>query len=687
MKLKRGISLLLAGMMALSLTALPALAAEGQIAAPTRQEMAQSAIETAAQYGGATSIQYALWEGGEITLSGNAGVYSKTENRALTGDILYGVGSVSKTYTAAAVLQLAEAGKLGLDDKVAALLPGFTMADARYKDITVRMLLDHSSGLMGDSTNSAFLFQDTDQQAADQLLERLSAQRLKADPGAYSVYCNDGFTLAELVVEAVSGRQFEDYLRENILVPAGLSDTLTPQDAFDSARLAKTYATAEDTRALPADTLGIVGTGGIYATASDLAAFGGALCSPGLLGQASLDKMGTNWASRGIWPEDSGDDQLNYGLGWDSVSYYPFGRSGIQALVKGGDTLQYHAGLVVLPEYDLAVAVLSSGGVSTYNQAAGVRILMDALSEQGVEVAQPTELPQAEAAQTPAAVREYAGTYGSLQTVLTASFDEAGNLLLTPAALVGGEAQTYAYQSDGSFRDETGTVLFRFVTETNGRAYLYQRAYTPLPGLATLGTASYALERLEPNAVSAGALAAWAARSTKWYFIVNEKYTSQLYAASSLITGMGILPEAPGYVGNHRIVDEARAEQYLSLPGTGARNGSDFRVYEENGVEYLDIGSYLCMESSAAPAIWCGQGAYSTIQADGYARWYQAGDLAGRLLRVTVPENGSFAVYDQNGAAVASSWTWGDTAAVLPENGYIVFAGEPGARFYLAADM
>ena len=92
-------SLLTAGALALSLVTLPAGAAE---AAPALEETAQAAAQAALTAGGAQSIQYALWQDGEIILTGHAGNYSRTENRALTDDILYGVGSVSKTYTAAA---------------------------------------------------------------------------------------------------------------------------------------------------------------------------------------------------------------------------------------------------------------------------------------------------------------------------------------------------------------------------------------------------------------------------------------------------------------------------------------------------------------------------------------------------------------------------------------------------------
>lgn len=650
----------------------------------TRAEAARHAAELAMEYGGADSIQYALWEDGGITLSGHAGVYSRTENRALTDEILYGIGSVSKTYTAAAVLKLAEEGRLDLDEPVTTYLPAFRMADARYRDITVRMLLDHSAGLMGDTTRDAFLFDDTDDAAASELLERLSAQRLKADPGEYCVYSNDGYTLAELVVEAVSGMGYMDYVRHALLTPAGLTDTYAPGEDFDTGRLAKTYLSAGDPRALPQDTIGIVGTGGIYATARALASFGGALCGEKLLSRNSLELMNTNWAQRGLWPDGSEDDVQAYGLGWDSVNMFPFRQSGVQALVKGGDTLRYHAALVVLPEHDKAVAVLSSGGSSLYNQLAGARILIDALAEDGVAVDETAALPQAERAEMPEALREYAGTYATLGLISSLSFGEDGALTVTPAAVLGGAAQTFYYYSDGTFRDEGNTALMSFVTEENGRDYLFQRVYVDVPGLTVMGNANYAMERLEPDtAASEEALSAWAERSDNLYVILNEKYTSQVYL-SGPFTGAVVVEEAPGYASLDRIVDPYHAEQYLRLPGSGSRNAADYAVEVADGVEYLRVGDYLCMDAAALPDLYAGAGAYSTVQADGLARWYQVGELAGETLQVEVPETGGFWVYDAAGAATASSVAYGDDSAVLPEGGWIVFAGEPGARFDLS---
>lgn len=236
-------------------------------------EVNSQVADSVLQLGESTSLQYALIDGDSVKVSGHAGVYSKTENRALTNENMYGIGSVSKIYTTAAVMKLVESGKLSLDTPVIKYLPEFKMADPRYKTITVRMLLNHSSGLWGSSLGSGFLFEDSSSTAKDELLDRLQNQKLKADPGAYSVYCNDGFTLAEILVEKISGKDFTSFLHENFTEPLGLNHTFSPQDNFDTSLLAKTYHAGRES-ALPNETTGVIGTGGIYASAEDLALFG-----------------------------------------------------------------------------------------------------------------------------------------------------------------------------------------------------------------------------------------------------------------------------------------------------------------------------------------------------------------------------------------------------------------------------
>ena len=677
-------ALVLAFLLAMSLAA-PAAAAETETTAADLQTLADTVADYAAQYGGAQSLQYALWQDGEIVLTGEAGTFSRSENRLMTGDELYGIGSVSKIYTTVAVMQLVEDGKVSLDAPVTRYLPDFTMADQRYRDITVRMLLNHSSGILGTGLSDAMLFGEASTKAHDTLLEKLSTQRLAADPGAFSVYCNDGFTLAELVVEAVSGMDFMDYVDENILAPLDLDRTFAPGGDFDTGDLAPIYS-GTDPRALPADCLNAIGAGGIYATASDLASFGGALTGTELLRESSLDAMAAPEYDRGIWPDSGEPDSLAYGLGWDNMAWYPFCQSDIQALVKGGDTLYYHAGLVVLPEYDMAAAVVSSGGVSTYNQLAANQILIAALAEDGVTVDETVAaLPAAEPAEMPAEQMENAGYYGTTSLQYQVEISADGTMTLSylnyPTTM---PAQTFTYYSDGSFRDEAGTVLISFVEESNGQTYLYQQGTGALPGLGALPTANYAAVKLPENPLSPEVAAAWESISTMSILPMNEAYNSQTYLALADAAVTETPKEVPGYAGASRIVDETTARSEIQVPGVGSRDGVDYQLEDRDGVLWINTKGSLYMDAAGAPTLFTGSGAsYSTIQDDGYARWYQVGAAAGKTMTVQVPANAGFWVYDAAGQVVASSVLWGDTVVTLPEGGLIAFAGDPGARFHL----
>lgn len=677
---KRGSALLLALMLSLSLS----VSAMAEETVASLEETAQSAAQGALTYGGADSVQYALWQDGKVVLTGSCGSYSRTENRALTDDILYGIGSVSKIYTTVAVMQLAEAGRVSLDAPVTRYLKDFKMADERYRQITVRMLLNHSSGLMGSHFENAMLFGDADPVAADSLLEQLSTQRLKADPGAYSVYCNDGFTLAELVVEAVTGMEFMDYVRTRILKPAGLENTFAPGDTFDTGRLAKTYRGA-DTRALPQDCLNLVGTGGIYATASDLAAFGGALIGTKLLRQSSLNAMAAPEYDRGIWPDTDAPDALRYGLGWDAVEWLPFSQSGIQALVKGGDTLRYHAGLVVIPEYHMAAAVLSSGGASTYNEMTAAQMLAAALKARGVVLDESLPLlPEAAPAAMPAELTENAGYYGSTAAQYRVDVTDDGTLTMRVLTMPSVPAQAFTYCDDGTFRDTTGQAALRFVKEANGQLYLYQQAVGLLPGLGMMPTANYAAVKLPENDITPEVQAAWDRYLSTSFLPMGEKYSSQTYLALADSTAQETAELVPGYVGASRIVDSTSALYELQIPGANGRDGQDIHVYEQSGTTWMDVNGALYMSAEGAPVLYTGPDSYSTVQENGYARWYRVGGNAGKSMTIRVPEDAGFWVYDTDGQVTASSVLWGDTRAELPQDGFVVFAGDPGARFHLS---
>lgn len=330
---------------------IPALAEESQTTEPiepteeatTPQEemslsdMAKSKASVLTSMYKVDSIQYALIDNDSIVLSGEAGYADKASKRMPYQSTIYGVGSISKVFTTVAVMQLVEQGKVNLDYPVTTYIDDFKMADARYRDITVGMLLNHSSGLLGSTLINSQFYGDNDHSTYDNFLELLSTQRLKADPGAFSVYCNDGFTLAELLVERVSGKTFTEYLEEYISKPMSLHDTKTPMDNINDSQMAGIYNPGS-LSALPYETLMMIGAGGIYSTAADLCRFSRAFFTDNntLLTNSSKKAMGEKEYLKGRWMDDK-DSYSGYGLGWDTVNTYPFSENNMKVLAKGGD--------------------------------------------------------------------------------------------------------------------------------------------------------------------------------------------------------------------------------------------------------------------------------------------------------------------------------------------------------------
>jgi CubicO group peptidase (beta-lactamase class C family) len=367
---------------------------------------------------GVSGIQYALVSEGKVVISGTAGVSRKSNDISLDSQTMFGVGSISKMFTTTAIMQLSDQGKLDLDEAVLTYLPEFRMADERYKKITVRMLLNHSSGIMGSTYVNGFTYENPSTLNHDNLLNELAQQKLKADPGAFSVYCNDGFTLAELIVERISGMSFSEFIRQNIVDPLGMTNTKTPQDDFDLNRLARTFLYEEET---PFETCNMIGTGGVYSTAENLCRLGqvymndsGSIPQDELLSENAKKALRQKEYLRGIWSKQN-ESFFGYGLGWDSVDAYPFSKYNIQALIKGGDTGLYHGSMIVLPEHNMVFAVLLSGGSSTSGLLLGQSLLLQTLLAEGEieEILPPLDVKAPAPALMPAELTAYTGIYAN----------------------------------------------------------------------------------------------------------------------------------------------------------------------------------------------------------------------------------------------------------------------------------
>src|ERR1700694_947420 len=168
---------------------------------------------------GVPSASVAVVRHGRVAYA-NAYGASRLEPRvAATPDMRYAIGSVSKQFTAAAILLLQQDGKLSIDDPVSKFIPGLT----RGNEVTVRQLLSHTSGYQDfwpqDYVMPMMLSATTPQSIAD----RWGKQPLDFEPGSRWQYSNTNYTLAGMVVEKASGMPFFQFVRTRILAPVGLA--------------------------------------------------------------------------------------------------------------------------------------------------------------------------------------------------------------------------------------------------------------------------------------------------------------------------------------------------------------------------------------------------------------------------------------------------------------------------------
>jgi CubicO group peptidase (beta-lactamase class C family) len=663
------------------------MAAEAPPTDKTPQGLEQIAAAKAALLTGTygtTSVQYALVDNGKLIASGESGKNDAAGKIPLTSETMYGIGSTSKMFTTAAVMKLVDEGKINLDSPLVNYIAEFKMKDERYKLITPRMLLNHSSGFEGSSLANAFLFDDNDSYAHDTLLDQLAGQSLKADPGAYSVYSNDGFTLAEILVERVSGKDFTDYIHQEFTVPLGMKHTLTSQDDLEASKLAALYTPGVPEQ-LPNETVNVIGTGGIYSTAEDLVKFASLFTGEaGILSEKAVNAMAQPEYKRGVWPQDA-DNSFDFGLGWDTMRLFPFSEYGIKALAKGGDTLMYHAELVVLPEQKMAAAVLSSGGSSSLNQLLANELLLQALKDKGtIKEPKPAKsFGTPEKADMPEELTKYSGFYGATNQLFR--IDVANGEINISSPFAPGESlglPKLMYTKDGTFVSEDGSLKVSFVKEKNGRTYLWERQYATVPELGQLALNLYSAEKLEENAISPEVEAAWKQREGKSYFLVSEKYSSMAYFMTLPTYQITRTDSLPGYVMDKQITGPDSLMGKHAVPATGSRDSAEFRFITQAGSEYLEAGGSRYLSGDQIKELYPGKKSSVTLRPTEQARWFSIpAKAAGKTITVDLPVKTSFAVYDASGACVNFSVVSGNNQVKLPENGTLVFIGDPGTRF------
>jgi CubicO group peptidase (beta-lactamase class C family) len=280
---------------------------------------------------------------GEPVVRAGYGMSDMEAHTPATATTNYRLASVTKQFTAASILLLAEDGRLKLDDRVRKWLPSLPKA---AEPITIRHLLTHTSGLIDyeDVIPETFKPQLHD---ADVLRLLESQDRTYFKPGSSYRYSNSGYALLALIVERASGRTFATVLRERIFQPLGMSNTVAYEEGISTVSNRAFGHTQEQGRWNRTDqsqTSAVLGDGGIYSSIDDLAKWDAALYDGRLLRPSSLQAAFT--------PATHTDDpEVEYGFGWRITG---------ETLWHSGETVGFRNVIVRYPKRHLTVVVLTN---------------------------------------------------------------------------------------------------------------------------------------------------------------------------------------------------------------------------------------------------------------------------------------------------------------------------------------
>lgn len=265
---------------------------------------------------------------------GQANVERDLPNTAQTR---FRIASITKPFTALAIMQLQAAGKLNVNESVCRYLPDCPPA---WQPITLHHLLTHTAGIPNYTDFRDFEQLERSPVTPTQLAARFRNLPLDFAPGSAFRYGNSNYVVLGLVIEAVSGQSYADYIRDNIFTPAGMANS--GYDSGDASALNGTvgYIGPGAERAIPIDTSNLYSAGGLYSTVEDLYRFVTALNGGQLLPAAELSQMYTpvrNNFGYGWKIEDRNGRKVIYHPGFISgavthLAYYPDTQSVVVVL-------------------------------------------------------------------------------------------------------------------------------------------------------------------------------------------------------------------------------------------------------------------------------------------------------------------------------------------------------------------
>lgn len=291
-------------------------------------------------------LALAVVRGGRVVKARGYGLASVEFGAPATPETVFEIGSVTKQFTATAVMMLVEEGKLALDDPVAKHLPNTPEA---WRGVTVRHLLTHTSGLRNYTGLPGFEL--TERLSRDDFVKLIAQHPLAFSPGDSWSYGNTNYNLLGFIIEAASGKPYWQFVSERIFRPLGMNATANRDPRFVVRARATGYEWDRgELVGRDYDLTDVFSAGAILSTVLDLAKWDAALYTERLLKRASLEQM---WTPVRL---NSGETRP-YGLGWNVE---PF--RGRERLRHNGQTAGFAANITRYPSDRLTFIVLSNLG-------------------------------------------------------------------------------------------------------------------------------------------------------------------------------------------------------------------------------------------------------------------------------------------------------------------------------------
>ena len=304
-------------------------------------------IDTAMPASGVPGLAYAVVADGEITSAGARGVLRSGGDAQVTPDTPFVAGSISKSFTALAVMQLVEAGKIDLDAGVSQYLDSFS--DKPAGAVTIRQLLSHTSGFSTLQGNTSHADNAGGTDALARQVDGLADVTPAYAPGERWEYSNTNYQILGRLIEVVSGLEYQTYVATNILAPVGMQDSFVADGEIHDAMATGHRPWFGTKRPLPENTTdrATAPQGGIFASAEDLARYMQMMMN----GQDDV----LSAEGKALMMRPASPASPSYGLGW-------FIDSGNRTVWHSGASPGVETLATMIPTQNKAVVVLVNGG-------------------------------------------------------------------------------------------------------------------------------------------------------------------------------------------------------------------------------------------------------------------------------------------------------------------------------------